>query len=167
MLRSSEISPIDQARLVGLAGGGAAQHGAHAHQQLAQPEGLGDVVVRAQIEAANDIRFLLFGGDHDHRDARFAAQVADELVAVHVGHHDVQQDQVGVGLVEDLQRLAPVGGGQHLEILAAEKIAQQHLHVACIIHHQNFALHRCIISIINDEEAGEPTQPLRFEEEKR
>ena len=45
-----------------------------------------------QLKPAHDVRFLLFRGDHNHGDVTFGAEFGDELVAVHVRHHDVQQD---------------------------------------------------------------------------
>ena len=72
--------------------------GAHPRQHDRRVDRLGDVIDRAQFESA----FLVLGGvhrgDEDDRDlarGRVLAQVLQDLVAVHLGHHHVEQDQVG------------------------------------------------------------------------
>ena len=57
----------------------AAQHGAHARDQLLDRERLGDVVVGAGIEAAEAVRLLAARGQHDDR------QVARSLSCVGAG----------------------------------------------------------------------------------
>ena len=73
------------------------QMGIHARQHDRRTQGFGDVVDRAQFEAA----LLVFGGAHcggeDHRDVAcggIGAQPFQHFVAAHVGHHHIQQDEV-------------------------------------------------------------------------
>jgi len=74
------------------------QLGADAGTKDGRADRLGDVIDCAKVEA----NFLVFigghGGDENHRDvAGFGnlAQLLQRLVAVHAGHHDIEQDQVG------------------------------------------------------------------------
>jgi hypothetical protein len=54
----------------------AAQHGAHARQQLARLEGFGQVVVGAHFQADDAVHRVALGGQHDHRHARRIARQA-------------------------------------------------------------------------------------------
>src|SRR5262249_37714113 len=58
---------------------GAAQHGLHARRQLARIEGLGDVVVRAQLQARHAVLGLVARGEHDDRHVALLAELAAHL----------------------------------------------------------------------------------------
>ena len=63
-------------------------------QQLAQPERLGQVVVRAELQADDLVDLLVAGGEHQHRRLRAGrAQPAQDLEAVHARQPDVEQDR--------------------------------------------------------------------------
>ena len=75
-----------------------AQHGVDARQQLARRERLGDVVVRAALEARHLVALFGARGEHDHRQLAgfpIALERARELQAAGVGEHPVDQQQVG------------------------------------------------------------------------
>ena len=99
-----------------LDGAAAAQDGADAGNHLIQREGLGHVVVAAGTQAGD----LVFGGvlrgeEEDGDGASELAQAAGHLEAVHAGHHDVEDNQIGrlgVGLLEGV---AAVTGGDDLK----------------------------------------------------
>src|ERR1051325_8529304 len=64
----------------------AAHHGTHARQKLAHRERFGDVVVGAEVEPGDAIRFRSLGREHDDRSAprgRFATQPATQFDAAH------------------------------------------------------------------------------------
>lgn len=64
--------------------------------QLPDGEGLGDVVVRTQVQAQNFVLLLLPGGDNQHRGVfPLVPEELAHLKAVHLRQHEVQQDQVG------------------------------------------------------------------------
>jgi hypothetical protein len=66
--------------------GGAAEDGAETGDQLADAEGLGDVVVGAGVEAADLVDLLGAGGQHDDgHQAIEAAQLLADLEPVGVG----------------------------------------------------------------------------------
>ena len=68
---------------------------AHARQQLADAERLGQVVVGAGVERRDLVVLAAARRQHDDRHRRPLAQVADEVDAVAVGQSEVEQHQVG------------------------------------------------------------------------
>src|SRR5258705_8112618 len=84
-------------RRLRLAGGTAPQHGPDPQQQLANAEGFGDEIVRAELEAHQAIHFLAPGGDHDHRQLPrpgVRLDAAAHLGTRQIGQHQVEQHQV-------------------------------------------------------------------------
>ena len=79
-----------------LAGGGAAQHRLGAGDQLVEAERLLQVVVTAEGEPADLVLGGVAGGEEQHRRAvAVGAQPAAHLEAVEVGHHHVEEDEIG------------------------------------------------------------------------
>ena len=81
--------------------------GRHPGQQLALVDRLGQEVVGAGLQG---LHLLLVAARGDHHDRQVGgvgllADPAAHLVAVHAGHHDVQEDEVDLGPVDRLQRL--------------------------------------------------------------
>jgi hypothetical protein len=123
---------------------------AHARQHHRGPQRLGDVVDRAHRQPA---LFLLGGverGDADHRDVarqRIGAQAAHHLEAVHAGHHQVEQDQIGLRLQRSQLERRRAGIGRAHRVVA----------------HQQFAQHREVLGDVIDDEHGRrqhrPTPP--------
>ena len=70
-------------------------------------ERLGDVVVGAQVQALGLVRGGALGGQQDDRYGPGGAQLAHDLDAVQVGHHDVQQHHVRAVFLGLAQRLLP------------------------------------------------------------
>jgi hypothetical protein len=113
-------------------------------QQDLEVERLGDVVVGAQGEGADDVLGLVLGGGHDDRQLRRRVRPADalqHLQPAHAGHHHVQQDQVERGLDGDQvqgrlpvlgrDRDVPVPGeaaGEHLAV-GLDVVDDQHAHL--------------------------------------
>ena len=99
-----------------LDGAATAQDGADAGDHLVEGEGLGDVVITASTQAGD----LVFGGvlrgeEENGNGASELTQTAGDFEAVHAGHHDVEDNQIGglgVGLLEGV---AAVAGGDDLE----------------------------------------------------
>ena len=72
---------------------------------------LGDVVRRAELEARDLVGdFAERRQEHDDRVARggIALERAADLEAVELGHHHVEQDQIGVHAARDVERGAAV-----------------------------------------------------------
>ncbi len=90
--------PIDIARRLLLAFH-PPEHGLHTGHERFGTEGLGDVVVRPQLQADDRVRLLRFGGQHNdghHGGLRVCPNPLADLEAVHLGQHQVQDDQIGM-----------------------------------------------------------------------
>ena len=94
-----------------------------ARHQLEVVDRLGQKIVGASLQAAHAISHLVERGHHNDRDMRgrrIAFQPAADLEAVHVRHHDIEQDNVDLAVLAGLDGIGPVQGGQHLEILGQQ-----------------------------------------------
>ena len=81
-------------------------------QQLAHPERLGDEVGRAEAEGADGGFLGRHRGDHEDRqvlEPRIGLDPLQELQAVHLGHHDVEQQQVELLGLRWSKRCSPPG----------------------------------------------------------
>ncbi len=76
-------------------GPGAAQYGLHAQHEFTRAERLGDVVVRAHLQAEDAVVLVAACRQHDDRHGAALPQPAADLQAVHAGQHQVEDDQVG------------------------------------------------------------------------
>ena len=71
----------------------------HAGDQLLVVERLGNVVAGSELESLHDVLGVVQRREENHGDVLVRGvrlQPFQLLVAVQVGHHNVQQDQVGV-----------------------------------------------------------------------
>lgn len=78
-----------------------ARDGAEPGAQLGGVEGLAEEVVGPGLQPAQLGGAVVEGGEHDHRhggERGLGAQLRADFVAVHAGHHDVEEDDVGPGL---------------------------------------------------------------------
>jgi hypothetical protein len=79
-------------------GGAAAQQRPHARHQFGRREGLGEVVVGADVQALDLVGFLRARRQHDDRQglgARVLTPARQQADAGVAGQHPVQHDQVG------------------------------------------------------------------------
>lgn len=81
-----------------------------AGDEFAGVEGFGHVVVGAEFEADDLVDVVAACGEHDDGDVAFAAKFAEDLEAIEAGHHDVEDDEGGRGLLEAGDGFAAVGG---------------------------------------------------------
>ena len=76
---------------------GTADVGLHPRDQLPHGEGLGDVIVCADLQPQHLVRFLLAGGQDDHGDVvSLFPEGAAHVKADHLRQHHIQQDDVGI-----------------------------------------------------------------------
>ncbi len=129
---------LEGERLLLLVLAGAAQQGAHARHQLAQREGLDEVVVGARVEAGDAVVDLPARGEHQHRRAvASVAQAPADLEAVEVGHGDVEDHRVaGIG-AEALQRLGPVRGLEDVVAFQRERPPERVLDGGLVVNHED------------------------------
>jgi len=90
-----------------------AEHGAHARNQLAEPEGLRHVIGGAELEPQDDVDLGVPGGHHDDRHRGERPHSLAQLDARLVGQHHVEQHEVGMDSVEQAEGLVAVPG--HLD----------------------------------------------------
>jgi hypothetical protein len=102
-------------------GNRAAEHRAHPGDQLARLEGLGHVVVRADLQAGHPVHELIPRGEEDHRRSRTAgAKLPEDVEAGAAREHHVKHDEVGVVREDGGERRLAVAGRGHLVSLAHE-----------------------------------------------
>ncbi len=93
-----------------------------------QLEGLGDVVDPAGREGAHLVLDVVQRADEENRDVcglGIGLQLLADLEAVHLGHADVQQDQVGRGQFDRSQGAWAAGHRAHAVAVLAEDLRQQ------------------------------------------
>ena len=103
----------------------AAQDGAHAGRQLARAEGLGDVVIGAELQPHHLVGLLVAGGEHDDRHARVPAQPTGDLEPVEPRQAEVQDDEIGALGVRPHQRLVAVACGGDGEARPLQVVADE------------------------------------------
>lgn len=110
---------IDMAPLLGhhgLRGALPVQQALHALAQLDAVVGLAHEPVGAGLEAAHDVAQVGQRGQQQHRHVRqrgIALERAAQRIAVHAGHGDVADDEVGRRGPRLLQGRQPIGGHAH------------------------------------------------------
>ena len=97
-----------------------AEHGAHASDEFSEAIGLGHVVSGAEFKAEHDVDLFTFGRDHDDRDLAEGPKSLAQIGAVHVGEHDVEEDEINGRVAEDLFGFGTVGSGDDGEPFSVE-----------------------------------------------
>lgn len=94
-----------------------------ASREFIGAEGLDDVVVGAEAEAANLVDFLLTCRDHEDRRVFFLADGAADDEAVRTWQHEVEQDEVEVFGERLFFALFAVGDDFHGKVVGFEVVA--------------------------------------------
>ena len=90
---------------------------AHPRAQQHRVEGLGEIVLRAQLDAADHRVHLVERRDHQDGDVAqlgVRLELAQHLGAALARHQHVEQDEVEGARAERLEGLVPAGDGAHL-----------------------------------------------------
>ena len=85
---------------LGRGGLGAAQHGAYPRQQGARTEGLGEVIVGAEVQAAHFVFLSAAHREEHYGCAGLGADVAQHVEAAGAGQVNVEDHQVGLLALE-------------------------------------------------------------------
>jgi len=101
------------------------QQRAHPGQEFLNAERLGHVVIGAAIQRVDLLHLTGPHRQHQHRHRAPLAQLAQHLLAVHVGQAQVEHHQVGLGQRGLGQAFAAGGGFDHLVALGTEADAQE------------------------------------------
>src|SRR6266516_5000118 len=100
--------------------GAAAQHGAHARDELPRRERLRHIIVGTELEPDDPVRLLTAGGQHDHRQLRAVTDPAAESEPVRAGQHQVKHDEARPLALQKLTRGVPVARLQRRKALAPQ-----------------------------------------------
>ena len=126
-------------------GGAAAQQGPDPGEQFGEPEGLGDVVVGAGVQADDGVHLVGAGGQHQDREGvALGAQPAGHLQAVHAGQPQVEHDQVDGAQQSGVERGGPVLAHLDLVPLPAQ-CAGERLRDGCVVLGEQYAGHGLMV----------------------
>lgn len=126
---------------------------AQAGEKLGRLEGLGHVVVRPGVEPADLVLGRGPRGQHEDRDRdALAAQLVDELGAVHAGKHHVEHDGVVRAREGGAKAAAPVVEGLGVVGVTLEYVHDGVGEVAFVLNHQY--VHGKVLSVCCGEAAS-------------
>ena len=119
--------------------------------QLGRAERLGQVIVRAGVQAGHAVGLGRAGCQHDHRELALPPDQSEHLEAVQPRHHHVEKQQV-VPPVEGAGQAAPaVMHGLQADFTAGKKLLQQLTQLDIVIHQQDrHAGLRCLSACLDD-----------------
>ena len=138
----------------------ASQHALDACHQFARVEGLGDVVIRAELEPGDAIRHIAACSEHDHRHAVAAPDFLADRKAILAGQHHVEQHQVRARGRQPAQALLAVEDAVHFDLVPLAIGAQQ-LRVAPVVVDEKHMDHTVILSRV-----GVERHPLQFKAQR-
>jgi hypothetical protein len=118
-----------------------AQPGPDAGHQLLGREGLGDVVVGPGLEPEDDVHGVGLGRQHHDGHAGLQPQLTADLEPVLARQHEVEQDQVGLGLVEGGDGLVAGADEHRLEALLTQDDPEHLAQRRVVVDDQYPALH--------------------------
>ena len=111
--------------------------GLQAGQQLDAAERLGEVVVGAGIESPHLVSLGPEGREHEDRHVAHVPDALQDLPPVQVGEPDVENDDVGVALVELTNAVTPLDGLRDRIALAFEEGSEELPDVRLILNDQH------------------------------
>ncbi len=115
-------------------------------QQLRRVERLDEVVVGARAQAADLLLDLPLGGEHDDRNvaggALLGPDLGRDLVAVELGQHDVEQDQVGRLGSPQAESLRAIGRDDDVVAFLLERVLQEPLYVRVVVDDEDLGRHQ-------------------------
>ncbi len=117
-----------------------AQDGAHALDDKALREGLGDVVVGPHLKAEQFVDLLVLGGEEDDRHVGLLAHAAQKLHAVHARHFDIEDSEIGRIFGQGLERGGAIAIGPHFVAFGLERHPERGQDVSLVIDQRDRAL---------------------------
>src|SRR5438034_851928 len=118
----------------GVVTGGAPQQSAYSSDELHKTEGLGNIVIGAELQTAHPVHLLPSRCQYQHQGvARSRSQFFEHVKAGDPGQHHIQYDE-GVDPAERLlQSGAPVGGVSYLVTFQPERVAEPRRKIAVVL----------------------------------
>src|SRR5439155_23034663 len=111
------------------------QLGPDSRYQLAVVKRLGNVVVRSQLEAPDDILFTIAAGEHDDGDIRAFTQLGQQVEGAFATEVYVQDHNIGA--VESPECAGGIVGRHGFEASALKDEHQQVDEVSIVVHQEN------------------------------
>ena len=111
----------------------------YAELQDVQVERFCDIVVGTVFQTCDNIVFGRFGGKHDYRDMGVVDVGLDTVTkfqTVHLGHHNITDDNVHLVAVQHLERLDAIAGSEHM-ILVVETALEEHAEVLVVFNNED------------------------------
>src|SRR5271157_269875 len=127
----------------------AAQHGLDAGHELARAEGLGDVVVGAELESENAVGFTALGGQKNDGHGGEAGSLANrtaDFEAVFARNHDVENEQRGTLAFGVGQNIDSGGIDAHIETFVLKMMANEAGNIGIVFHNKDAGFHRIIVN---------------------
>ena len=115
-----------------------ADGGADPGQQLVRAEGLGEVIIRAEVQCGDLVLLMRAGGDHHHRQSGPGANLPENVQPVHVRQAQVQNHQIGTVRGDHGHGLGPGGGPHGLIAIGGENGGDEVGDALFILHNENF-----------------------------
>src|SRR5262249_31035690 len=114
-----------------------AQHRADAGQELAQLARLGEIIVRAELEADHAIDRARRCGEHDDRHAGAPFEIADDRKTVLLRHVEIEDDQVRQLLRDGLTEAGAAGAQADAEAVHGQIVPDHFARGLLVIHHDD------------------------------
>ena len=114
--------------------------GTHAGEHLFLLERLGDVVDRSELKPLHLLDGVGQRGHEDDRDIPSLRTLLEPLAGgepVQVGHEHVEEDQIGLDILELLQGALPILGDRDLETAGAQEVGQHREIGGRVVHHHD------------------------------
>jgi hypothetical protein len=117
----------------------AALEGADTGEEDGEGEWLGYIVVGSGVEAFDDVGDRVAGGEHQNRDVLLhVAEAAGDLNAIDAGEHDVEKDEVELGVVRQGERGKTVMREAYGVIVFFEPAAEHLGHAPFVFDYEDF-----------------------------
>ncbi len=117
-----------------------AEGGAGAGEEFGLFDGLGEVIMAADLESADLVLHFKFGGEEKDGDVAgvlVGLEAAADFEAVHLGHHDVQNDDIDGLFGEEFEGGAAGVGGQTIEARVLKADLEEAQGLGLVVNGQN------------------------------
>ena len=111
-------------------------------------EGLGDIVIRAQLETDNLIQFPAAGREKDDREIVLRLQFPQGLQSIHARQTDVEHHQIGRRMKYQSERVLGIRSCLDLITSLLQMERQAAAHERVVIHKQYGARHSASVHLI-------------------
>jgi hypothetical protein len=139
-----QIGDADEAVGGRTRGGGVAQGDPHPGQELVQAEGLGQVVVRAEVEGGDLVPLLAAGGEDDDGGLVVLADAPDHGQAVDARQPQVEEDDVRAQAPELVEGRLPALRQVGLVPPRRERGPDRPQELRVVVDHQDARAHRAV-----------------------